>query len=103
MYIIQQVHKQQIARRAFLPPAKPPATKHSPDNAGVVPTLGTVIGSYKSGVTRRIREMQKQPDLRVWQARYHDHIIRNETDLNRIREYTVNNPARWQQDIFYGL
>ncbi|MCK6580382.1 MAG: hypothetical protein L6Q98_19990 [Anaerolineae bacterium] len=26
------------------------------DNAGVVPTLGTVIGSYKSGVTRRIRE-----------------------------------------------
>ncbi|MCB9455210.1 MAG: hypothetical protein H6671_04395 [Anaerolineaceae bacterium] len=76
---------------------------HAADNAGVVPTLGTVIGSYKSGVTRRIREMQKQPDLRVWQARYHDHIIRNETDLNRIREYTINNPARWQQDIFYGL
>jgi REP element-mobilizing transposase RayT len=72
------------------------------DNAGVVPTLGTVIGSYKSGVTRRIREAQNDPDLRVWQSRYHDHIIRTETALNHIREYIMYNPARWREDAFYG-
>lgn len=60
-----------------------------------VPTLGTVIGSYKSGVTRRIREVYQQPELRLLQGRYHDHIIRSEVDLNRIREYILTNPARW--------
>ncbi len=75
------------------------------DNAGVVPTevsipsLGVVVGSYKSGVTRRIRQMY--PDLILWQRRYHDHIIRNEADLHRIREYVVANPARWYDDTFY--
>lgn len=71
------------------------------DNAGVVPMLGTVIGSYKSGVTRRIREVYQEPELRLWQGRYHDHIIRSEVDLNRIREYVANNPARWDTDSVY--
>jgi len=67
-----------------------------------VPTLGTVIGSYKSGVTRRIREAQDEPELQVWQGRYHDHIIRSEAALNRFREYIMYNPARWREDTFYG-
>jgi REP element-mobilizing transposase RayT len=74
------------------------------DNAGVVPTvsLGTVIGSYKSGVTRRIREDRQQPELPIWQSRYYDHIIRNEQDLNRIRQYIDANPASWEADSLYG-
>jgi hypothetical protein len=63
--------------------------------------LGTVIGAYKSGVTRRIRETSREPERRVWQGRYHDHIIRSEADLNRIREYVLNNPARWMADTFF--
>jgi len=38
---------------------------------------------------------------RLWQHSYHDHIIRNEPDLNRIREYVLTNPARWKADTFY--
>lgn len=72
------------------------------DNAGIVPTLGTVVGSYKSGVTRRIREAYQQPEMRVWQGRYHDHIVRDLRDANRIRAYIATNPARWQSDVFYG-
>src|SRR5690606_32371782 len=70
-------------------------------NAGVAPTLSTVVGSYKSGVTRRIREKYRKPEWIIWQGRYHDHIIRSEADLNRIREYVINNPALWQSDIFF--
>jgi REP element-mobilizing transposase RayT len=72
-----------------------------PDTQKRVPTLGTVIGAYKSGVTRRIRETSREPERRVWQGRYHDHIIRSEADLNRIREYVLNNPARWMADTFF--
>jgi REP element-mobilizing transposase RayT len=65
------------------------------------PALGTVIGLYKSGVTRRIREQNGQADWHIWQGRYHDHIIRNPADLERIQQYVVNNPACWTQDTFY--
>jgi hypothetical protein len=33
-----------------------------------------------------------------WQINYHDHIVRNDADLERIREYIINNPANWETD-----
>jgi REP element-mobilizing transposase RayT len=72
-----------------------------PDTQKRVPTLGNVVGSYKSRVTRRVREMSSVPDLVIWQRRYHDHIVRNETSLNQIRAYIINNPALWQRDVFF--
>ena len=38
---------------------------------------------------------------RLWQRNYYDHIVRNEYDLSRIREYIQNNPKKWQEDKFY--
>ena len=34
----------------------------------------------------------------VWQRNYYEHIIRNDDELNRIREYIINNPAKWDLD-----
>ena len=34
-----------------------------------------------------------------WQTNYYDHIVRNENELNRIREYIMNNPVKWQHDL----
>jgi len=31
----------------------------------------------------------------VWQRGFHDHIIRNDADLHRIRTYIANNPLQW--------
>ena len=66
-------------------------------NGGV--TLGQVVNGYKSNVTRHIRQIV--PGMQVWQRQYHDHIIRNETALNHIRQYVQTNPQRWQADTFY--
>lgn len=71
-------------------------------NKNRVPTLGHVIGAYKSGVTRMARKsgaIGKYDTL--WQARFHDYIIRNERELNHIRNYVVHNPARWHEDTFF--
>jgi putative transposase len=62
--------------------------------------LGRVINAYKGAVTARLRK--HQPDIMVWQGRFYDHIIRNEADLNRIRDYTLTNPLRWKEDKFYN-
>ncbi len=49
--------------------------------------------------SRAVREEGWTPfEGKLWQRSYHDHIIRDETDLNRIREYVLYNPARWQDD-----
>jgi putative transposase len=65
-------------------------------------SLSTVISLYKSSVTRHSRNANPEyRDITIWQGRFHDHIIRNEPDLNRIREYVQNNPALWEADTFY--
>ena len=65
-------------------------------------TLGQIIGGFKSTVTR----VCKTP---IWQRGYHEHVIRNNKDLEEIRTYIHNNPANWAQDCHnpdnekYGL
>ena len=37
-------------------------------------------------------------EKRLWQRNYYEHIIRNEFDLNRIRQYIHDNPINWETD-----
>ncbi len=39
----------------------------------------------------------------VWQRNYYEHIIRNEIELNKIREYIINNPLQWESDKYFNL
>lgn len=60
-------------------------------------SLGTIVGAYKSAVTRAIGLARGNP-TKVWQKGLHDHVIRNYRDLERHRQYIRNNPARWSED-----
>ena len=60
--------------------------------------LSTVIGSYKSAVTKDINLKGKQNDFK-WQTSFHDHIIRNEKELHNIADYIIQNPAMWNEDF----
>jgi putative transposase len=35
---------------------------------------------------------------RLWLRNYYEHLIRDRTSLDRIREYIATNPARWAED-----
>jgi REP element-mobilizing transposase RayT len=61
-------------------------------------SLGTIVGNFKSVTTRRINRMRKTPGARLWQSNYYEHIVRDENDLQRIREYIRANPARWEEE-----
>jgi REP element-mobilizing transposase RayT len=74
------------------PPGESKMSEISP-KAG---SLGAIIRSYKSAVTR-LCGLQGFSEF-AWQTRYHDHIIRNENSLFRIRQYIGNNPAKWELD-----
>ena len=80
------------SRRGDRPVA--PTTKHGPQPK----SIGALIAGFKSTVTKRINESRQTPGMMVWQRNYYEHILRDDDDLNRIREYIINNPARWAED-----
>lgn len=61
-------------------------------------SLSTIIGTFKAAVTRKINRLRDTPGAPVWQGRFHDHIIRDEDDLNHHRQYILTNPTRWEVD-----
>ncbi|RMF88756.1 MAG: transposase [Nitrospinota bacterium] len=61
-------------------------------------SIGAIVGSFKSAVTKRINETRGTPGAHVWQRNYYEHVIRDEVWLDRIREYIAGNPARWEED-----
>ena len=72
---------------------------------GVAPTLSLpdVVHRFKSLTTARYRHGVARGgwpafDRRLWQRNYYEHVIRNERDMDRIREYILNNPLRWAED-----
>ncbi|MBU0577615.1 transposase [Patescibacteria group bacterium] len=58
--------------------------------------LASIIRGFKSSV-KRICNKNGHPNFK-WQARFYDHIIRNEKSLNEIRGYIYDNPERWELD-----
>ena len=63
---------------------------------GTSKTIGSIIRGFKIGVTKWMRTHANVHD--VWQRNYYEHVIRNNDELNRVREYIVNNPAQWSLD-----
>jgi REP element-mobilizing transposase RayT len=61
-------------------------------------SLGAIIGSFKSSVTRKIRQRQISYPYPIWQRNYYEHIIRNEEDYDWIVEYIQTNPLNWEID-----
>ncbi len=42
--------------------------------------------------------MRETPGKPLWQRNYYESIIRNEEHLNNVRQYIINNPAKWESD-----
>jgi REP element-mobilizing transposase RayT len=80
------------------PPQQQPSTnKPQPKNkfGPQSQNLASIIRGYKTGVTKYARN--NNIDF-GWQSRFHDHIIRNNTEYQRIKNYIINNPKNWNDD-----
>lgn len=60
--------------------------------------LSEFIRALKTFSSEQINQIRNTPGISAWQRNYYEHIIRNEDDLNRIREYIRNNPTQWDED-----
>tara|TARA_R110000868_G_scaffold378658_5_gene644190 strand:- start:7550 stop:7792 length:243 start_codon:yes stop_codon:yes gene_type:complete len=59
--------------------------------------LASIIRGFKSSVTMKARKID--PKF-AWQANYHDRIIRDYAEYERIAKYIINNPLKWSLDSF---
>ncbi len=67
------------------------------------PSLGDVIRRFKTMTVWQYGLGVKQEswpayDKRLWQQRFYERVIRNDRELDAIREYIVNNPRQWALD-----
>ena len=74
-------------------------------------SISSFIAGFKSAVNSKIDDYIDQNNLNIpkynrnnhfFQPNYHDHIIRNSAELERIKNYIVNNPLNWGDDKLYG-
>ena len=56
--------------------------------------LAKVLNAFKSLTSKHFGES-------MWQRSYHDHVIRDEAEHQRIWQYIDENPARWEEDCYY--
>jgi REP element-mobilizing transposase RayT len=60
--------------------------------------LSEIVRGFKTWTARRINERRGSTGTPLWQRDYYEHIIRDDADLRRIRQYIIENPANWKND-----
>ncbi|MBC6605664.1 hypothetical protein H8B13_02420 [Hymenobacter sp. BT188] len=61
--------------------------------------LASVLRGFKSAVTMYARYHSIEFH---WQSRFHDRVVRNQHELERIRHYISTNPTRWEAEYDNG-
>jgi REP-associated tyrosine transposase len=61
-------------------------------------SLGDLVQRFKSLTTTRYRQGPRPAAGRLWQRNYYEHIIRDEIELEKVRQYIATNPVRWEMD-----
>lgn len=62
------------------------------DKNGV--TISKIIKHYKTNVSKEIK-------YSIWQKSFYEHIVRNEKEYLKAREYIRNNIINWKKDKYY--
>ncbi|MDE0009926.1 MAG: transposase [Candidatus Poribacteria bacterium] len=78
----------------------PSSVDTNPVRRGEVPSpaLGKIVAYFKYQSTKHINQHHNTPRTRIWQRNYYDHVIRDDTDLQRLRQYIQDNPMKWALD-----
>ncbi|MBN8574243.1 MAG: transposase [Candidatus Kapabacteria bacterium] len=95
------LRQQQQRPSSLSQPPNPETITKNQQMANISPQSGTVsaiIRAYKSAVTKHANRLGIENG---WQPRFHDHIIRNDIEYQRIHNYIVNNPLKWEKDTLF--
>jgi putative transposase len=72
-------------------------------------SISSFIAGFKSAVNSKIDNYIDEKQLKIpkynrknhfFQINYHDHIVRNHVEYQRIKNYIKKNPSNWNKDTF---
>jgi putative transposase len=75
-----------------------------PQGLPLRPTVGYVVGAYKSLVVNeclKICKIKQEIMGKIWQRNYYEHVIRDHKSFQNITNYIIHNPAQWEQDQLF--
>jgi putative transposase len=61
-------------------------------------SISEIIRGFKTFSAKAINKERGLRGVPVWQRNYYDRIIKNELELDRVRQYIINNPRNWDAD-----
>lgn len=76
----------------FRPRSAPPRVKVEPGS------FSAIVRSFKSASSLAVNRLRQVTGVSIWQRNLHDHVVRDEVELERIRQYIKDNPSRWNED-----
>jgi len=59
-----------------------------------------IMGKFQMQTSKHINQLNNTPGNKNWQKGFHDHIVRNNDEFQRIKYYIRNNPKNWENDKF---
>lgn len=57
-------------------------------------TISKVIKHFKTIISKELK-------YSIWQKSFYEHIVRNEKEYLKIKEYIMNNILNWEKDKYY--
>ncbi|MBR6314114.1 MAG: transposase [Clostridia bacterium] len=72
-----------------------------PNHVHMILVLSDAQTSVPVIINQLKRNVTKQIGYSIFQRSYHDHIIRNQADYEKIWEYIEDNPRKWNEDTYY--
>ncbi|NER38581.1 MAG: hypothetical protein F6J93_32285 [Oscillatoria sp. SIO1A7] len=76
----------------------PPWQENRRPNGTAPGSVSAIIQNFKSVSTRRVNRLRGTKG-RIWQRNFYDRINRNQESLHSIRQYIINNPLSWEDDL----
>ena len=61
-------------------------------------SLSSFVAGFKSAVTKKVRQICQESDLCLWQRNYYESVIRDQQQLENVRQYIIKNPLGWNED-----
>ena len=62
--------------------------------------IPVLLGKFQMQTSKQINILRNSAGQKTWQPNYHDHVIRDDDEYNRIKQYIINNPKKWGDDTY---
>jgi REP element-mobilizing transposase RayT len=61
-------------------------------------SLAAIVRTYKAATAKRLNNLRNTPSAPIWQRNYYERVIRDDRELEAMREYILDNPRKWADD-----